>query len=174
MGRKQAREGAMRLLFQMESTNDFSDEALENYLDNFQYDDKETEYIIDAIKNIRSNIIEIDKRVSAKNRPVIIITSNAKKDLSDPFLGRCNFHHIAFPDPKMMRKIINVHFPTIDSDLAENAISTFFKLRELDGIEKRPATRELINWIRALDLNPDFRAKDLIKGKVPFLGILFK
>ncbi|MDY0132974.1 MAG: MoxR family ATPase [Desulforegulaceae bacterium] len=130
--------------------------------------------MLDVLDQMEFDIIEIDKRVSAKNRPVIIITSNAKKDLSDPFLGRCNFHHIAFPDPKMMRKIINVHFPTIDSDLAENAISTFFKLRELDGIEKRPATRELINWIRALDLDPDFRAKDLIKGKVPFLGILFK
>jgi MoxR-like ATPase len=116
----------------------------------------------------------LDQRMRAKNRPVIIITSNAKKDLSDPFLGRCNFHHIAFPDPKMMRKIVDVHFPTLDSDLAENAISTFYKLRELDGIEKKPATRELINWLRALDLDPDFQAKDLIKGKVPFLGILFK
>jgi len=130
--------------------------------------------MLDVLDQMEFDIIEVDKRISAKNRPVIIITSNAKKDLSDPFLGRCNFHHIAFPDPKMMRKIIDVHFPTLDSDLAENAISTFFKLRELDGIEKRPATRELINWIRALDLDPDFHAKDLIKGKVPFLGILFK
>jgi MoxR-like ATPase len=130
--------------------------------------------MLDVLDQMEFDIIEIDKRMRAKNRPVIIITSNAKKDLSDPFLGRCNFHHIAFPDPKMMRKIVDVHFPTLDSDLAENAISTFFKLRELDGIEKKPATRELINWIRALDLDPDFQAKDLIKGKVPFLGILFK
>ena len=81
MGRKQAREGAMRLLFQMESTNDFSDEALENYLDNFQYDDKETEYIIDAIKNIRSNIIEIDKSIIA-NLEGWSIHRLAKVDLS--------------------------------------------------------------------------------------------
>jgi MoxR-like ATPase len=130
--------------------------------------------MLDVLDQMEFDIIEIDKRMRAKNRPVIIITSNAKKDLSDPFLGRCNFHHIAFPDPKMMRKIVDVHFPTLDSDLAENAISTFYKLRELDGIEKKPATRELINWLRALDLDPDFQAKDLIKGKVPFLGILFK
>lgn len=130
--------------------------------------------MLDVLDQMEFDIIEIDKRMSAKNRPVIIITSNAKKDLSDPFLGRCNFHHIAFPDPKMMRKIIEVHFPNIDSALAENAISTFYKLRELDGIEKKPATRELLNWIRALELDPDFKAKDLIKNKVPFLGILFK
>jgi MoxR-like ATPase len=81
---------------------------------------------------------------------VIIITSNAKKDLSDPFLGRCNFHHIAFPDPKMMRRIIGVHFPDIHDDLVDNAIAAFYHMRELEAVEKRPATRELINWIRAL------------------------
>ncbi|MCK7512745.1 MAG: hypothetical protein MZV70_57740 [Desulfobacterales bacterium] len=58
--------------------------------------------------------MEIDRTVQSKNRPVIIITSNAKKDLSDPFLGRCNFHHIAFPDRDMMRKIIGVHFPDLN------------------------------------------------------------
>jgi MoxR-like ATPase len=120
------------------------------------------------------DIIEIDKTVKALQRPVIIITSNAKKDLSDPFLGRCNFHHIAFPDPKMMRKIIGVHFPDLDTELMENAVSTFYRLRELDGIEKKPATRELINWVRALNADPDFRPKKLGRGEVPYLGVLFK
>jgi len=130
--------------------------------------------MLDVLDQMEFDIIEIDKTLAAKNRPVIIITSNAKKDLSDPFLGRCNFHHIAFPDPKMMRKIIGVHFPELDTELAENAIATFYKLRELDAIEKRPATRELINWIRALDADPDFKPKRLLKGDVPFLGVLFK
>jgi len=130
--------------------------------------------MLDVLDQMQFDIIETDKTVSAKNRPVIIITSNAKKDLSDPFLGRCNFHHIAFPDPKMMRKIIRVHFQDIDTKLAENAISSFYSLREIDGIEKKPATRELINWIRALNADPDFRAKDLVKGSMPFLGVLFK
>jgi MoxR-like ATPase len=130
--------------------------------------------MLDVLDQMEFDIIEIDKTLAAKNRPVIIITSNAKKDLSDPFLGRCNFHHIAFPDPKMMRKIIGVHFPELDTELAENAIATFYKLRELDTIEKRPATRELINWIRALDADPDFKPKRLLKGDVPFLGVLFK
>jgi MoxR-like ATPase len=130
--------------------------------------------MLDVLDQMEFDIIEIDKTIPAKNRPVIVITSNAKKDLSDPFLGRCNFHHIAFPDPKMMRKIIGVHFPELDTDLAENAIATFYKLRELEAVEKRPATRELINWIRALDSDPDFKPKKLLKGDVPFLGVLFK
>ncbi len=130
--------------------------------------------MLDVLDQMEFDIIEIDKTMSARNRPVIIITSNAKKDLSDPFLGRCNFHHIAFPDPKMMKRIIGVHFPHIATDLADNAISSFYRLRELEAIEKRPATRELINWIRALDADPDFKPKRLAKGDIPFLGVLFK
>ncbi|MFH1079404.1 MAG: MoxR family ATPase, partial [Pseudomonadota bacterium] len=130
--------------------------------------------MLDVLDQMEFDIIEIDKTMGAKNRPVIIITSNAKKDLSDPFLGRCNFHHIAFPDPKMMRKIIRVHFPNIDADLMENAVNVFYKLRELESIEKRPATRELVNWIRALKSDPDFKAKELAKGDIPYLGVLFK
>lgn len=130
--------------------------------------------MLDVLDQMEFDIIEIDKTIQAINRPVFIITSNAKKDLSDPFLGRCNFHHIAFPDQKMMRKIIKVHFPSISSELADNAISTFYKLRELDSIEKRPATRELINWIRALNVDTDFKPKKLVKGDIPFLGVLFK
>jgi len=130
--------------------------------------------MLDVLDQMEFDIIEIDKTIPAKNRPVIIITSNAKKDLSDPFLGRCNFHHIAFPDPKMMRKIIGVHFPNLDNEVMENAIATFYKLREIDTVEKKPATRELINWIRALQMDPDFKPKQLTKGDIPYLGVLFK
>ncbi|MFO7750062.1 MAG: MoxR family ATPase [Desulfobacteraceae bacterium] len=130
--------------------------------------------MLDVLDQMQFDIIETDATVKSKNRPVIIITSNAKKDLSDPFLGRCNFHHIAFPDPKMMRKIIEVHFPGIDKKLADNSIQAFYSMRSIDGIEKKPATRELINWIRALGADPDFHAKDLVKGELPFLGVLFK
>ncbi len=130
--------------------------------------------MLDVLDQMEFDIIEIDKTVTAVHRPVIIITSNAKKDLSDPFLGRCNFHHIAFPDPKMMRKIVRVHFPEIDGDLMDQSVETFYRLRELEGIEKRPATRELINWIRALGADPDFKPKHLSRGDIPFLGVLFK
>jgi len=130
--------------------------------------------MLDVLDQMEFDIIEIDKTIKAKHRPVIIITSNAKKDLSDPFLGRCNFHHIAFPEPDMMRQIVNVHFPDISRDLMDSAIKTFYRLRELRGVEKKPATRELINWIRALRSDPDFQVKDLVKGEVPYLGVLFK
>lgn len=130
--------------------------------------------MLDILDQMEFDIIEIDKTTRAKHRPVVVITSNAKKDLSDPFLGRCNFHHIAFPDPGMMRKIIGVHFPDISRDLADSAIQTFYRLREIRGIEKKPATRELINWIRAVRTDPDFRVEDLIRGDVPYLGVLFK
>jgi len=130
--------------------------------------------MLDVLDQMEFDIIEIDKTISAKSRPVIIITSNAKKDLSDPFLGRCNFHHIAFPDAAMMRKIIGVHFPDLDSDLMEKAISAFYQMRKLDAVEKKPATRELINWIRALKADPDFKPKQLAQGDLPYLGVLFK
>jgi len=130
--------------------------------------------MLDILDQMQFDIIETDATVRAKKRPVIIITSNAKKDLSDPFLGRCNFHHIAFPDPEMMRRIVDVHFPGLDETLAGNAIATFYKLREIEGIEKRPATRELLNWLRALAADPDFRSGRLIDKEVPFLGVLFK
>jgi MoxR-like ATPase len=130
--------------------------------------------MLDVLDQMEFDIIEIDKTIGAKHRPVIVITSNAKKDLSDPFLGRCNFHHIAFPEPDIMRRIVQVHFSDIDRELLDSAVKTFYRLREIRGIEKKPATRELINWLRALKADPDFRVKDLIKGEVPFLGVLFK
>jgi MoxR-like ATPase len=130
--------------------------------------------MLDVLDQMEFDIIEIDKTIQTKHRPVIIITSNAKKDLSDPFLGRCNFHHIAFPDPKMMAKILKVHFPNISASLVQGAIDAFYRLRKLEGIEKRPATRELINWLRALQSDPDFNPKRLEKNDLPFLGVLFK
>jgi MoxR-like ATPase len=130
--------------------------------------------MLDILDQMQFDIIETDETLHTNKRPVIIITSNAKKDLSDPFLGRCNFHHIAFPDPKMMRKIVGVHFPNLDENLAKDAIAAFYKLREIEGIEKRPATRELINWLRALTADPDFKSGRLIENEIPFLGVLFK
>ncbi len=130
--------------------------------------------MLDVLDQMEFDIIEIDKTMKAKNRPVMIITSNAKKDLSDPFLGRCNFHHIAFPDPKMMRSIVKVHFPEISDNLMNVAVDLFYRLREVDGIEKKPATRELINWIRALQADPDFKPKKASLSDVPYLGVLFK
>lgn len=130
--------------------------------------------MLDILDQMQFDIMEVDRTVRAKNRPVIVITSNAKKDLSDPFLGRCNFHHIAFPDRDMMRKIISVHFPDLNKDLTAACLETFYRLREVRGVEKKPATRELINWMRALQADPDFQLKQLKSANIPFLGVLFK
>jgi MoxR-like ATPase len=130
--------------------------------------------MLDVLDQMEFDIIEIDRTVRATHRPVIVITSNAKKDLSDPFLGRCNFHHIAFPEPDMMRRIVRVHFPNVDSDLVETSIAAFYRMRQIEGVEKRPATRELLNWIRALKSDSDFSPRQLVKGELPYLGVLFK
>lgn len=130
--------------------------------------------MLDILDQMQFDIIEIDRTVTARCRPVIIITSNAKKDLSDPFLGRCNFHHIAFPDPEMMRMILDVHFPNLSERLAKACLSAFYRLREFRGIEKKPATRELLNWVRALQADRDFDLRSLEKGDLPYLGVLFK
>jgi MoxR-like ATPase len=142
-----------------------------------EIDKAETEFqddMLDVLDQMQFDIIETDEMVKARHRPVIVITSNAKKDLSDPFLGRCNFHHIAFPEPKMMRRIIDTHFPDIPEKLAESAIRTFYELRSIDGLEKKPATRELLNWIRALQADPDFRRGEALDREIPYLGVLFK
>jgi len=142
-----------------------------------EIDKAETEFqddMLDVLDQMQFDIMETDETVRATHRPVIIITSNAKKDLSDPFLGRCNFHHIAFPDPKMMRNIIAVHFPQIGHKLTDIAIGTFYDLRNLEGLEKKPATRELINWIRALASDADFQDGERLKKEIPYLGVLFK
>jgi MoxR-like ATPase len=130
--------------------------------------------MLDVLDQMEFDIIEIDKTIQAKHRPVMIISSNAKKDLSEPFLGRCNFHHIAFPDPEMMRSIVRAHFPNLSQELLQNAVDAFYRLRQLPSVEKKPATRELINWIRALQNEPDFQPKRLKKGNIPYLGVLFK
>jgi MoxR-like ATPase len=131
--------------------------------------------LLDVLDQMEFDIIEIDKTVRAKRRPVFIITSNAKKDLSDPFLGRCNFHHIAFPEPEFMKDIVRAHFPELDQKVLEGCVTAFYRLRQAPGVEKKPAARELVNWVRALTLEPDFSPKALDRGKsMPFLGILFK
>lgn len=142
-----------------------------------EIDKAETEFqddMLDVLDQMEFDILETDEVVRAKHRPVIIITSNAKKDLSDPFLGRCNFHHIAFPEPKMMRQIIQAHFGEISDLLAKNVIDAFYELRTIEGVEKKPATRELLNWIRALQADPDFKSGKLLAREIPYLGVLFK
>jgi MoxR-like ATPase len=95
-------------------------------------------------------VYETQEQVVAKQRPIVIITSNNEKELPDAFLRRCFFHYIQFPEREEMQSIVNVHFPTIKKDLLETALNSFFQLREVPGLKKKPSTSELIDWLKLL------------------------
>ncbi|NMA51686.1 MAG: MoxR family ATPase [Peptococcaceae bacterium] len=117
-------------------------------------------------------IAETGETITTKNRPIVIITSNAEKELPDAFLRRCIFHYIDFPDEEMMAAIIKVHHPHLDDYLIQKAIEAFYSLRNVSGLLKKPSTSELIDWVQALamgGIDPDRLIKEL-----PFLGVLLK
>jgi MoxR-like ATPase len=117
-------------------------------------------------------IPETRETINARNRPIVIITSNAEKELPDAFLRRCIFHYIAFPDPEEMEQIIKVHHPDLDKRLLEQAMETFYMLRNIPNIQKKPSTSELIDWLQALIVGGISPNK--IKQDMPFLGVLLK
>lgn len=108
-------------------------------------------------------VYETREMVRTKHRPLVIITSNNEKELPDAFLRRCFFHYIKFPDKDTMQAIVNVHFPTLKGDLLSNALTTFFEVREVAGLKKKPSTSELIDWLKLL-LAEDIPA-DILRGK---------
>lgn len=117
-------------------------------------------------------IHETKETITAKKRPVVIITSNAEKELPDAFLRRCIFHYIAFPDREQMTEIVNAHFDQLDEHLLKQAMDTFYWIRELKDIRKKPSTSELIDWLRALQLGGMDPEK--IRKEMPLLGVLVK
>jgi MoxR-like ATPase len=117
-------------------------------------------------------IPETGETVKAKIRPVVMITSNAEKELPDAFLRRCIFHYIAFPDQEMMENIVRVHFDRLDDDLLSQALKTFYAIRGLRGLQKKPSTSELIDWIQALQIGGI--APQRIAEEIPFVGVLLK
>jgi MoxR-like ATPase len=123
-------------------------------------------------------VYETGETVKAKHRPVIIITSNNEKELPDAFLRRCFFHFIKFPDRDTMRKIVDVHYPTITQDLVQEAMEVFFDVRSIPGLKKKPSTSELIDWLKLLmaDEIPDAILKDRDPSKAipPLYGALLK
>ena len=117
-------------------------------------------------------IPETGETVKAKHRPVVIITSNAEKELPDAFLRRCVFHYISFPDKELMADIVRVHFPDLDDKLLTQVLEAFYKIRSLPQIKKKPSTSEIIDWIQALQHGGvDIRR---IAKEVPYLGVLLK
>jgi MoxR-like ATPase len=118
------------------------------------------------------DIIETGEHVQAIRRPVVLITSNNEKELPDAFLRRCVFHYIEFPDQELMARIVRVHFPDIRDRLLGDCIATFYALREVAGLRKRPSTSELIDWIAALGRAGVDTGE--LALKLPFLGTLIK
>ena len=120
---------------------------------------------------------ELDQTIKAKNRPLVIITSNNEKDLPDAFLRRCFFHHIAFPEREVLEKIISVHIPKIKKKLLKEAIDVFFDIRKVPGMKKKPSTSELIDWLKLI-VSDDI-AQEVITSKnknlvPPLYGALLK
>ena len=123
-------------------------------------------------------VYETGDTIKAKHRPVVIITSNNEKELPDAFLRRCFFHFINFPDRDTMGKIVEVHYPNIARDLAQEAMEVFFDLRSIPGLKKKPSTSELIDWLKLLmsDDIPDevLKERDPSKAIPPLYGALLK
>lgn len=117
-------------------------------------------------------IHETKRTVKAKQRPIVIITSNAEKELPDAFLRRCIFHYIDFPDEELMEEIVRTHYPDVEDNLLKNAMEVFYRIRDLRDIRKKPSTSELIDWINALQIG-GISAEE-IRAKLPFIGVVVK
>ena len=117
-------------------------------------------------------IYETKETIKAKVRPIVIITSNAEKELPDAFLRRCIFHYIEFPDRELMEEIVRTHFEHVDDNLLQNAMDVFYAIRDMRDVKKKPSTSELIDWVNALQLGGI--PLDKIKSELPFIGTVIK
>src|SRR3954469_3115697 len=128
--------------------------------------------LLHELDRMRFKILETDEEIAAAQRPVVVISSNNEKELPDAFLRRCVFHFIEFPDADLMRRIVAVHHPKLDSGLTEQALRIFYELRAFARLRKRPSTSELIDWIAVLKASG---TTDLqLDAPLPFLGALLK
>ena len=128
--------------------------------------------LLHELDRMRFHINELDEEVAARHRPVVIITSNAEKDLPDAFLRRCVFHFIAFPDRMLMERIVAVHHPDLDANLLKVALDRFYWARGIQEIKKKPSTSELIDWLTVLARGGV--PVDEIARRLPFAGVMFK
>ena len=130
------------------------------------------------LDRMQFHVYETRQTIAARTRPIVIITSNNEKELPDAFLRRCFFHYIRFPDRETMERIVAAHHPDIKHDLAAEALSVFFELREVPGIKKKPATSELLDWLKLLmaeDMPADaLRSRDPRTALPPLHGALLK
>ena len=123
-------------------------------------------------------VYETRRTIRARQRPIVVITSNNEKELPDAFLRRCFFHYIRFPDRETMQRIVDVHFPELQHDLVHEALTVFFDIRQVPGLKKKPSTSELLDWLKLLlveDMPPEaLRQRDPAKLIPPLYGALLK
>ena len=134
--------------------------------------------LLQELDRMSFDVYETQQRIEAKERPIVVITSNNEKELPDAFLRRCFFHYISFPDRDTMRDIIEVHFPGIQKNLVTKAMEIFYDIREVPGLKKKPSTSELLDWLKLL-LNEDMPVEVLQdanpnKAIPPLHGALLK
>lgn len=134
--------------------------------------------LLQELDRMEFYVYETRQLVRARQRPLVIITSNNEKELPDAFLRRCFFHYIAFPDDETMRRIVDVHYPGLKKELLDAALKVFFDLREVPGLKKKPSTSELLDWIKLLvaeDIPPEALGADDPRTLIPRLhGALLK
>jgi MoxR-like ATPase len=134
--------------------------------------------LLRELDQMEFNVYETQQLVKAKHRPVIIITSNNEKELPDAFLRRCFFHYIQFPDKETMTQIVDVHYPNLKKALLKEALESFYKVRDVPGLKKKPSTSELLDWIKLLvaeDVSPEvLRDSDEKSAIPPLYGALLK
>jgi MoxR-like ATPase len=128
--------------------------------------------LLHELDRMRFTVLETGDEVVARERPVVVLTSNNEKELPDAFLRRCVFHFLDFPDAERMKAILRVHHPAVDDALVDQAVVAFYELRNVPKLRKRPSTSELIDWIAVL-LHAQVKPDRLVR-ELPFLGVLFK
>ena len=134
--------------------------------------------LLQELDRMQFDVYETGERIAAKERPIVVITSNNEKELPDAFLRRCFFHYIKFPDRETMQAIIDVHFPKIQKTLVTKAMEIFYEVREVPGLKKKPSTSELLDWLKLL-MNEDMpldvlQNRDPTKAIPPLHGALLK
>ena len=134
--------------------------------------------LLRELDRMEFHVYETQQTIRTRHRPLVVITSNNEKELPDAFLRRCFFHYIRFPDRETMQRIIDVHFPGLKPDLVHEALTSFFDIREVPGLKKKPSTSELLDWLKLLlveDISPEvLRTRDPKKLIQPLHGALLK
>ena len=134
--------------------------------------------LLQELDRMEFYVYELDKTIKAKQRPIILITSNNEKELPDAFLRRCFFHYIRFPDEETMRAIVEAHYPGVKARLINEALKIFYDMRKVPGLKKKPSTSELLDWLKLLltdDVDPEtLKSRDPSKLIPPMHGALLK